>query len=150
MIAHARERAAEAAKNHVAAMFNLGELAMYGNGRPDDLAAKSLAQSLVAEANPKDWDAGGRGLNQFEANPRILRPARARREHDGVGCLTNDLRNTHLVIAVHCDIGAKPPEAMDQVPGETVVIIDERDGRHPRLTPHPRSFGPRLAQGQDE
>ena len=58
MVARRPERAIEAAKNRLPLVFNRCELAMHGYWRADDLAAKGLADRLMAEANPKNWNGG--------------------------------------------------------------------------------------------
>src|SRR4029077_9534305 len=67
MISRCLERAIEAAKNRFALVFNRCELAIHGFCHPDDLAAKGLADRLMAEANPKNGNGGPRGHDEFEA-----------------------------------------------------------------------------------
>ena len=65
------------------------------------------------------------------ASRGVQRPGR---QHDGVG-----LGRQHLVDAsisslrTHRHLGPERPEIVDQVPGEAVVIVDERDVRHGNL-----------------
>ena len=85
MVARREKRPVDAAKNRFALMFDRGELAMHGLRRPDDLAAIGLAERLMAEANPKDRNGRSGGLDEFEANAGVARPAGTRRQHDRVG-----------------------------------------------------------------
>ena len=41
-----------------------------------------------------------------------------------------------LTLSLRCTVTSAPsaPEAMHQVPGETVVIVDQRDGCHGRVS----------------
>ena len=105
---------------------------MHGQRRADDLAAIGLAERLMAETDAKNRDGGPGGRDEVEANAGVARPARSGRQHDRVGRGGDDLGNAHLVVAVHADLGAERAEAMHQVPGEAVVIVDERDGGHAR------------------
>src|SRR5262249_39951561 len=54
MIANAPERAVKPTKNHLAVMFNSRELAVHRFWGAHGLPAKSLAERLMPEANPKD------------------------------------------------------------------------------------------------
>src|SRR3984893_7213190 len=140
MVASRPERAIEAAKNRFALVFNRCELAMHGFWRADDLAAKGLADRLMAEADPENWDDGPRVLDKFEADPGVARPAGAGRQHDRVGRRRHDFANAHFVIAKHRDVRAERAQAMHQVPGETVVIVDQRYGGHARSLSSGRMF----------
>ena len=80
---------------------------MHGFWRADDLAAKGLADRLMAEANPENWNGGPRGLDEFEADPGVARPAGAGRQHDRVGRRAHDFGHAHLVIAKHRDVRAE-------------------------------------------
>src|ERR1700724_874456 len=104
MVAGRPERAVEAAKNRFTLVFNRCELAMHGFWCADDLAAKGLADRLMAEANSKNWYGGPRGLDEFEADPGVARPARAGRQHDRVGRRRHDLAHAHFVVAKHGDV----------------------------------------------
>ena len=151
MVARRPKWAIEAAKNRFALVFDRCELAVHGFWRADDLAAKGLADRLMAEAHPKNWNGGPRGLDEFEADPGVARGAGAGRQHDRVGRRRHDLANGHFVIAMHRDRRAEPPETMHQVPSETVVIVDQHYVCHARFLPLLLPlFGPRPPQRQDE
>src|SRR3984893_12512505 len=140
MVAGRPERAIEAAKNRFALVFNRCQLAMHGFWRADDLAAKGLADRLMAETNPKNWNGGSRGLDEFEADPGIARSARAGRQHDRVWRRAHNVSHAHLVVATHRDVRAERAQAMHQVPGETVVIVDQRYGGHGGISPRLSAF----------
>src|SRR5580704_12324573 len=135
MVARRPKRAIEAAKNRFALVFNRCELAMHRFWCADDLAAKGLADRLMAEANPKNWNGRPRGLDELEAEPSAGRPAGAGRQHDRVGRRAHNFGHAHLVIAKHSDVRAESAQAMHQVPSETVVVVDQRYGGHVRFSP---------------
>jgi len=138
MVARREKRSVDTVKNRFSLVFDRRELAMHGFRRPDDLAAISLSERLMAEANPKNRNDGPRGFDEFEADPGIARPAGSRRQHDRVGRGSHDLADPYLVVAMHSDLRAKRAQAMHQVPGETVIIIDESYGCHGRFRSSPR------------
>ncbi len=133
MVANPPKGPLDAAKNGLAAMLNARKLAVDGYWRPHDLPAKDLAQRLVAKTNAKDWNCLGRGRNEIETNPGMPGRARARREHNRIRGRFHDCGHAYAIVTVNGDSGARPAEAMDQVPGETVVIVNERYGCHARF-----------------
>src|ERR1700758_941905 len=133
MIAATPKGAIDAAEDGLAAMLDARELAMNGFWRPDDVPAKSLAQRLMAEANPKNWNCWRCGCDERETNPGVAGRAGPGREHDRLGRRFHNCGHAYAIVAVHRNLGALPAEAMHQVPGETVVIVNERYGSHPGI-----------------
>jgi hypothetical protein len=51
----------------------------------------------------------------------------ASRQHDRIGRARQYVGYTDLIVPVHVDARAFRPEIVDEVEGETVVIVDQRD-----------------------
>ena len=111
-------------------MANFGQLAVGGSGRAHHLAAICVADRLMAETNAKQRHLVASGADQLEANARFARSARAGREHDRVGARSEYVLDGGLVVTAHIDLRAESAEVMNQVPGEAIVIVDQRDARH--------------------
>ena len=103
---------------------------MHRRRRPHDFAAIGLADRLMAEADAEDRNRRAGRLDEVEADSRLLRRAGAGREHDGVGPRGDHLGDAISIIAVDRHVGAERAQIMHQVPGEAVVIVDQRDVRH--------------------
>ena len=83
MIARRLERARQGVEDGLALMQNVGDLAVDGLRRAHDLAAKGLADGLMAEADAEDRDFRAGLADQVEADARLVRGAGAGRQHDG-------------------------------------------------------------------
>src|SRR5262249_9883881 len=82
VIARRPERSINAAKDALGAVMNCGELAVNRHRGPHNLSAKHLADRLMTETDPEDWNRGGGLLNQVKQNPCIILGARAGQEND--------------------------------------------------------------------
>src|SRR3982074_3556112 len=67
MVARRPERAVDAAKDALAAMADLGQLAMHRQGRAHDVTPESLADRLMAETDAEDRNGAGGLFYQVEA-----------------------------------------------------------------------------------
>src|SRR5215472_12087174 len=103
------------------------ELAVNRGRRAYHLAAESIADCLMAKADPKDRNAPGCFANKVEANPGFFGRAGAGGENDRVRIGRHDGADRHLVVAVHAHSGAQVAEIVDQIEGEAVVIVDQDD-----------------------
>ena len=76
-------------------MLNAADFAVHQLLRPDYIAAKCRAQCLMSQAHPQNRPLAGETLDQLNADPRLLRRAWSRRNHDMVGAdLLNFVRLT--------------------------------------------------------
>src|ERR1700730_5378586 len=130
MIANAAKRPVEHTKNHCSIMLTSPGFAVHRFWCAHDLPAKSLAKRLMTQTNAKDRNGWRRGGNEFEANPGIAGPTRTGRQHDGIRRSFQDLGHAHAIISMDPDFGAETAEAVHQVPGKTVVIVNQRYGSH--------------------
>src|SRR5208283_706468 len=130
MIARRLEGPVNAAKDRLAAVQYRRHLAVDRQGRAHHLAAESLADRLMPQADAEDRDLAAGAGDEVEAHARLMRRAGAGREHDRVRASGHHVIDADLVIAMHGDPRAKLAEIMDEIEGEAVVIIDQRDVGH--------------------
>src|ERR1700720_602978 len=133
MIARRLEWRIDATKDAPAAVLDFRQLAMNRDRRAHHLAAERLADRLMPEADAEDRDSRRGGNDQIETDARLVRRARAWREHDGVRLGRDDIVRRHLVVAMHVNLGPELTEIMHEVEGETVVIVDQNDHGHTRI-----------------
>jgi hypothetical protein len=119
-------------------MPDIGHLAMHQFRRPDHLAAKGLADSLVAEADAQNGHLVLRLGDKVEADPGLIGRAGARRQHNCLGPCRENLADADLVVAMDHRLGAEITQEVIEVPGEAVVIVDEDDHEgNPPIAPLP-------------
>src|SRR6267143_2106626 len=100
MVARGGEGVGELAENVLAVVVNLAGLAVKNFRSPNDFASERCANGLMAEANAQDREFSGQSANQIDANPRVLRRAGARRNHDALWLASCDLFDRNFVVAV--------------------------------------------------
>src|SRR6516225_7134645 len=133
MIARRFERRIDAAKYAAAAMLDLRQFAMNWNRRAHDFATEGLGDRLVTQADAKDRDPRRSGSNQIKTDAGLVRRARAGREHDGVGLGSDNGVRGYLVVAIHLDLRPELTEIMNEVEGETIIIVDQDDHVRTRI-----------------
>ena len=90
--------------------------------------AKMLADRLMPQAHAEQWLGGvGTGGDQIEADPGLVRGARAGRNQKTLRAAGQRLCSGQRIVAHHLDPGAQLHQIVDQVPGEAVVIVDDQD-----------------------
>src|SRR5262249_11338239 len=127
MIARRAERPVDAAEYAGAFVLHLGKLAVHRRPGADHVAPERLADRLMAEADPEDRNGWRRLGNEVETDAGLHGRARAGRQHDRVRRRRNDRIHRDLVVAVHASRGPKLTQIVDEVEGETVVVVDEDD-----------------------
>ena len=102
---------------------------------PHDLASVGLCKRLMAQADPQCGNVRRQLLQHFQADPRLIRISRARRQQDGVWAQVTDLGKAERVVAFHAQVlskgvlGGQLPEILHQVEGEAVVVVDDKQHR---------------------
>ena len=130
VVARGGERRRQPGEHAATIMADAAGLAVHQPAGALDHAAESLTDRLVAQAHAQQRHArGGGGGDQGQADARLGRRARARRDHQAVWALGQHLGNGLLIVAVDRHLGAQFPQVLHQVVGETVVIIDHDDHR---------------------
>ena len=99
MIARYSEWRRQVFKNIGAVMADIAQLAMHDIGRPHNLAAKGLPDTLVAKADAENREACGCFVDKIKADARAVGVARAWRDNDCFGVSRENLRGCGLVIA---------------------------------------------------
>ncbi len=108
------------------------QLAVHRLGRPHDLATEHLADRLMAEADAEQRHLRlGRRRDEIHADAGLVRRARARRQHDAVGLQGERVGDRDLVVAMDDAARPKIAQKVDEVVGETVVVIDQKQQNAP-------------------
>lgn len=105
-------------------MIDLGSLAVHDPAGADDLAAKNLADRLMAKTNAEDRDLAGEKSDDFFREARIFWCPGAGRDDDPFGPQFLDLRDAYFVVAIDLELFAQLAEILDEIIGERVVVID--------------------------
>src|ERR1043166_9476742 len=128
VVARRREAIFQALEDRPAVVANLRRLAVDGRWAAHDAASEDLPDGLVAEADAEQRDVAGERGDQLQRDASLVGRARPRRDDDAVGpYLLLDLPDRHLVVAPHLDLGAKLAEVLDEVVGERVVVVYQKD-----------------------
>src|SRR6266550_2775221 len=122
MIATRFEWRFETAKDRLAIMTNLRSLAMHNGGSAHDLAAKSLANSLMAQANTQYRNAAAKMRYQLEGYSRIGRTTRSRRDQNATRGICFNLTECNFIIPPHDHVLAKLAQVLDQVVSKRIVV----------------------------
>ena len=79
----------------------------------------------MAEAHAEDGDLAVELRDRLIGNSRIVRCAGAGGDDHAV--VTRQVADAHLVVPKHSGLDAKLAEVLDQVVGERVVVVDDRE-----------------------
>src|SRR5665213_3921052 len=131
VIARGLEIIVKAAKDAFAGVMNARNLAMHRFRRAHDPAAIHLADRLVTEAHAKDRHAAVCGLDEVETDPGFVGRAGTGRQHDGLRLQRQRTGGGQFVIALYDDVGPQLSQIMEEVVGETVIIIDQKEQNAP-------------------
>ena len=98
-----------------------------GTGARITPPAEGLPDRLMAKADAEQRDSAlGRGGDGVEADAGPVGIAGAGRQHDAIGTQIKRLCHRQCVITFHHDFRAQFAEEMDEVVGETVIVIDQQ------------------------
>ena len=126
MIACCGERIGQSAEYAVAVVVNLRSLAVHQRLGVNDLAAKSLSNALVAEANAEQRDFTGEVLDRGNRNTGFVRRTGAGRDDKVLRIQFFDLLHGDFIVAVYQHFFAEFGEILHQVIGKGVVIVDHQ------------------------
>ncbi|OHC45653.1 MAG: hypothetical protein A2092_18790 [Rhodobacteraceae bacterium GWE1_64_9] len=127
MIAGSQERRRQALEHTFALVVHHAHLAMHDLVAAHDLATESLADGLVPKADTQQRDARlGCGNGQRQTDAGLCRIAGAGRQHDHFRAQGHGLLHIQRIIAQNADIGPKFAQIMDEIVGETVIIVDQQ------------------------
>ena len=91
------------------------QLAVHRHRRAHHLAAESLPDSLMAEADAEQRNGRRRLGDQIEADAGFVRRAGAGRKHDGFRLGGDNVGGRNLVVAMHDDVRPQPAQIMDRL-----------------------------------
>jgi len=117
----------ESFKNSLAIVLDLARFAMHQIPSPNHFAAKGCADRLVSEANAQQWRLARKMADQLDADARVLRCARSRRNYDAFGMHYLNFVDGHFVIAANFDLCAQLTQVLDEVISERIVVIEDED-----------------------
>ncbi len=92
----------------------------------DNIASVDLADALMAEADSEDRDDSAHFLNHLATDPGIVGSAGTGRNTDAIRCFLVDFIESDLVIAMHLHFRTQFSEVLDEVVGERIVVVDDK------------------------
>ena len=125
MIARGVKRAVHPAKQAARIVRNPRDLAVHGKRRAHHPSAEDLTDRLMAEADAEYGLRRARRAHQIQADARFVGRARAGREHQRIWLFSDRLVDRNFVVAPNLHVGAELADIVDEVEGETVVIVDQ-------------------------
>src|SRR4029079_12950408 len=122
----------------------------------NDNAAVRFTNRLVPEANTENRNRASPTANQWHADARLRRRARARGDDDRLRRQVADGFNVDGVVPTNLDLGSELAEVLNEVVGEGVVVVEnekhfgywllvkseERRSSGSRSSPNPRAPKP--------
>src|SRR5579863_3242145 len=127
VVARGGEGVGHALEQSPAGVVDAAGLAVHQRLGADHFAAECLADRLAAEADAKDRKVFGRGPNQFEADACLVRRAGAGGKKDSFGAARDRVCGADGVVAHDAGLRPKLVHVVDEVIGETIVVIDDQD-----------------------
>ena len=127
VITSGSKRRVNSPKDGSPVVFHRAGLAVHQSFGADHLPTESLADRLMSEADTEDRNFAGKVADQFDADPGVLRRARARGNDDALGIETRYLVHAEFVVPPYFDASAQFAEVLDEVVGERVVIVENKD-----------------------
>ena len=100
---------------------------MYRAPRWPNERARLPRDDLHSQTNSQNGDPRAEYPHHFRANSRPLRPKGSRREHDSRGFERFDRGRSDAIGAEYGALAACRFQALDEIPGEGVVIIENQD-----------------------
>ena len=101
------------------------DFSMHGHWPADNLCAKRLRNDLVSEAHAEEGEASVAFSHEFETDACVVGVFGARREDDRPGFEREGFFGAQGIIALDACFKPDVAEEMDEVVGETVVVVDK-------------------------
>lgn len=132
VIARGRKRRGQPGKDTGSAVMHRAQLAMHDVICPHDLAAKGLSDCLMSEADPHQGRACfGRCHCEGQTDPGLIGIAGTGREQDAAWSQAHRLLDIDGIVAVYHHLRPEASQIVNEVVGETVVVIDQQ--QHGRI-----------------
>ncbi len=117
----------DAAEDGASVMFNFAGFPVHEVRSANYVAAKCSTNSLVSETNAENRSLSGEVENDRNALACLLRSAGAGGDQDAVWTQGFYLFGTDLIVSTHFNVGTEFTEVLDQVVGERVVVVQNKD-----------------------
>ena len=127
VVAGSRHRHGQAFKNGLVVVNHGTGFAVHEVGGSHYVAAERLADCLMPEANTEHRHFSREATNQFDADTRLGRSARPRRNHDAVRLHLSHIGDRDLVIAAHLNLFPQFADILNQVVSERIVVVENED-----------------------
>src|SRR3954454_627584 len=127
MIARRVEIIVETTKNTATFVPDAAQLAMDWFRRANDAGAISLPNRLMAKANAEDWHLPAGLAHKLKANASPVGRAWSWRENDAGRICRQGFRRRDPIVPLDDHLRAQFSQIMDEVEGETVVIVDQEE-----------------------
>jgi hypothetical protein len=92
----------------------------------DGPATEDLVDALHPEAHAEQRDLRTKAFNDLTGHAGILRPFRARGDHDPIGTEPIDLCEGEAVVPVHLHFRAHLGECLYEIEGEGIIVVDKQ------------------------
>ena len=126
MIARHVEPGRQILEHALTRVAHRGQLAMHRQRRAHHLAAESLGDGLMPEADTEHRQPRfGRCCHEIETDTGLRWRARAWRQHDRFRLEPQHVVDGDLVVAMNLARRTELTQEVDEIVGETVVVIDE-------------------------
>ncbi len=156
VVARRLERVGQAAEDALTVVVDRRGLAVHDADVAHHLAAEDVADALVAETDAQDRRRGGEAFQHLVGNAGLARRAGAGGKDDVRRLQLADLIRRDLIVAEdpHVQRRVQLAQALHEVVGEGVVVVDEKDHGVPRSqallgNADRRSSASRPARGPD-
>jgi len=126
MVARGHKIVIQALEYASAVMMDARDFAMNGLGRTDNAAAIDLTNGLVAQADAQDGHDSTSRSNKIEADAGLVWRARPRRQHNRFRTHCKGFGDSQFVVSLDDYLCSQLSEIVEQVVGEAVVIIDQK------------------------
>src|SRR6185312_11224327 len=95
--------------------------------RTNNVSAKCSPNRLMAQAHAQYRQLAGKVPDQGNADARLLRRTRTRRNKNVIGLQGLDFRRSNLVIAAYLYFLAQFAQILHQVVGKGIVVVEDED-----------------------
>ncbi|MNT40235.1 hypothetical protein D3C72_1765360 [compost metagenome] len=126
MVAGAGHRVGDVAEHADIVVRHRRHLAVHQLLGVDDLAAKGLADALVAETDAHDRQLAGEVVDGRHRDAGFVRRARAGRQHQVLRRQRLDFFQRDFVVAEDLDFLPQLAEVLHEVVGEGIVVVDHQ------------------------
>ena len=126
MVARRFEGLTEALEDPFRIVVDHGGFPVHQAIRAHHVAAEDFAHALMSQTNAEDGPGGGKLADHGTADTRFRWRARSRRDADAFRIQGRDFFQSNGVVPLYQQSRAQLAEVLDEVVGEGVVVIDDK------------------------